>query len=276
MSEFKFACPVCGQHITVPSSSSGTQMECPTCFRKIVVPQAPAGNDSKLLLEAAQPTQPRPTSSVSDLSALRRPRSRASLVTNIALALVLLVAAGVLFSYRTAVLKLLGLGPRPVAQVTDIPTNATPVEASWTLDPAKAVIPEHEVSGRLHGADFTCEKALFGGGTLSLRKGQGWPPDLGLDILLSAQKAEQLNGKNIIIAPGARSVVSKVVLRWKDASNRPQQNEIKSGYALTLLFGQPAAQRLPGRLYISLPDSEKSYLAGTFEAEISQPRASGK
>ena len=42
MSEFKFACPVCGQHITADSSTSGGQIECPTCFQKIVVPQAPA------------------------------------------------------------------------------------------------------------------------------------------------------------------------------------------------------------------------------------------
>ncbi len=41
MSEFKYACPVCGQHIKCDSSQSGTQMECPTCFQKIVVPQAP-------------------------------------------------------------------------------------------------------------------------------------------------------------------------------------------------------------------------------------------
>ena len=41
MSEFKFACPVCGQHITAGSSASGSQIVCPTCFQKIVVPQAP-------------------------------------------------------------------------------------------------------------------------------------------------------------------------------------------------------------------------------------------
>ena len=42
MSEFKYACPVCGQHMKCDSSQSGTVMECPTCFQKIIVPQAPA------------------------------------------------------------------------------------------------------------------------------------------------------------------------------------------------------------------------------------------
>jgi len=50
MSEFKYACPVCGQHIKCDSSQTGTVMECPTCFQKITVPQAPAMGDSKLII----------------------------------------------------------------------------------------------------------------------------------------------------------------------------------------------------------------------------------
>ena len=62
MSEFKFACPVCGQHITADSSTSGGQIECPTCFQKIVVPQAPGVQDTKFILSATQVAKPRPTS----------------------------------------------------------------------------------------------------------------------------------------------------------------------------------------------------------------------
>ncbi len=275
MSEFKFACPVCGQHITVASSSSGQQMDCPTCFRRIVIPQAPSGNDSKLLLSGAQPSQPRPTSAVADLAPLRRSRSRGSLLATVLTALLLVAGAVALYSLRAPLLRALKRPPvQPQAQ--QIMTNPPAVEASWTLDTANAVIPEAPVSGRLHGTPFGCEKALFAGGTLSLRMGPGWPPNLGLDILLSAQKAEQLSGKNIVIQPGARSVVSKIVLRWKDSQNRPQQQEVTAGYALTLQFGQSSAQRLPGRLHVSLPDAEKSYAAGTFEAELVQARQAGK
>ena len=45
MSEFKYACPVRGEHIKCDSTQSGTTMECPTCFQKIVAPQAPATQD---------------------------------------------------------------------------------------------------------------------------------------------------------------------------------------------------------------------------------------
>src|SRR5436190_24338240 len=62
MSEFKFACPVCGQHITSDSSASGTHLECPTCFQKVVVPQAPSSGDSKFIISASQVSKPRPLS----------------------------------------------------------------------------------------------------------------------------------------------------------------------------------------------------------------------
>jgi regulation of enolase protein 1 (concanavalin A-like superfamily)/DNA-directed RNA polymerase subunit RPC12/RpoP len=54
MSEFKYACPVCGQHIQCDSSQTGTVMDCPTCFQQITVPQAPAGADQKLLLAGSK------------------------------------------------------------------------------------------------------------------------------------------------------------------------------------------------------------------------------
>jgi DNA-directed RNA polymerase subunit RPC12/RpoP len=50
MSEFKYACPVCGQHMKCDSSQSGTVMECPTCFQKITAPQAPESDDSKFII----------------------------------------------------------------------------------------------------------------------------------------------------------------------------------------------------------------------------------
>ena len=50
MSEFKYACPVCGQHIKCDSSQGGTVMECPTCFQKITAPQAPESDDQKFII----------------------------------------------------------------------------------------------------------------------------------------------------------------------------------------------------------------------------------
>jgi ribosomal protein S27E len=42
MAEFKFSCPLCGQHIQCDTSYSGTEINCPICQQAIVVPQAAA------------------------------------------------------------------------------------------------------------------------------------------------------------------------------------------------------------------------------------------
>ena len=52
--EFKFACPVCHQHIIAASASAGAQIECPTCFRQIIIPRAPGGDTTKLILRGTQ------------------------------------------------------------------------------------------------------------------------------------------------------------------------------------------------------------------------------
>ena len=54
MSEFKYACPVCGQHIRCDSSQSGTVMDCPTCFQQITVPQAPASGSQKFIITGSK------------------------------------------------------------------------------------------------------------------------------------------------------------------------------------------------------------------------------
>src|SRR5437867_1933782 len=102
MSEFKFACPVCGQHITADSSNSGGQIECPTCFQKIVVPQAPSSPDAKFILSATQVGKPRPVSSSPDAGHLTKVRTGSSWVTASALvvALTALGAAGFVFRER--------------------------------------------------------------------------------------------------------------------------------------------------------------------------------
>ena len=41
MSEFKFFCPQCGQHVQCDTGHAGMQINCPACHQAIVVPQPP-------------------------------------------------------------------------------------------------------------------------------------------------------------------------------------------------------------------------------------------
>src|SRR6185312_9729608 len=93
MSEFKFACPICGQHITADSKDTGSQIPCPTCYRKIVVPPAPAVADPKFVLSASEANKPRPTATPPPENVLAAPPKTAIPPALIVL-LVLACAAG--------------------------------------------------------------------------------------------------------------------------------------------------------------------------------------
>jgi len=102
MSEFKFACPVCGQHITADSNATGTKIECPTCFRKIVVPQAPAAADPKLILSAAHADKPRPpqTTAAPQLGPIKASAGQKTVPTMIVLLALICAGGALLYAFR--------------------------------------------------------------------------------------------------------------------------------------------------------------------------------
>jgi hypothetical protein len=278
MSEFKFACPVCGQHITAASNASGTQLECPTCFQKIVVPQAPASPDSKFILSASQANKPRPQSELpSDLQPIRSPRYRA-ILPGLILVLVLAAIVGAAFHWRDQILKVVN---RPVTGPTNTGTNLQtvapktvypiPTNINWTMDVTNAALPDGTVSGNIHGSGFMCERATLQGGNLTLRQGPRWPPDLGFTVALFAQQGEELSGKTVVVTSERLPPLPRVVLRWKNEQDKAVTQTISNGYALKVIFGQAANNRMPGKIYIAFPDEEKSFAAGAFNAEIRKP-----
>lgn len=276
MSEFKFACPVCGQHITAATNASGTQLECPTCFQKIVVPQAPASSDSKFILSASQANKPRPQSEVpSELQPVKVSSFRSAL-PGLILLLVLAALAGAAFHWRDKILKIVNRTGRPNTG-TNLPAVApktiypVPTNISWTMDVTNAPLPEGTVSGSIHGSGFMCERATLQGGNLTLRQGAKWPPDLGFTVVLFAQQGEELSGKTVVVTPERLPPLPRVVLRWKNEQDKAENRTINGGYALKVIFGQAANNRMPGKIYIAFPDDQKSFAAGTFEAEIRKP-----
>jgi len=270
MSEFKFACPVCGQHITAGSEAAGTQLECPTCFQRLVVPQAPAGT-SNLILAATQVTNPR----LPAADHYRGPRSmtsgsRTGFYITVLFVVFLCAGSTAFLRWRGEVLiNALSKEPAPTAEPT--PVYPIPATTSWTMELAKATVPDTTASGSVHGNGFRCEKAVLQGGTLSLRQGKVWPPDLGISIHLFAQQAEDLSGKTLVVRPDRPPPVPQVVLRWKDDQKQPVTDHIDHGYGLKVVFGQASDGRMPGKIYISLPDDSRSFAAGTFDAVIRKP-----
>lgn len=278
MQEFKFACPVCGQHITAAASASGAALECPTCFRRIIVPQAPTTGDSKLILSAIQADKPRPAAE-SHAGAGRGGRGF-GLGTLVRGLLLVGLVGGVAWAIsqwggkayqwarsRVAADRKGGKGLSSEPHVYPVPTNVF-----WSIQSTNPVIPGSVAVGRIHGRGFQCEHATLQGGSLTLRQGKSWPPDLGLTIRLYAQQAQDLSGKTVFIGPERIPPLPKVVLRWKAEQGGSRTKTYDSGYLLKAVFGKPANGRMPGQLYIALPDEEKSFVAGQFDAEIRPTR----
>jgi hypothetical protein len=282
MSEFKFACPVCGQHITADSSASGGQLECPTCFRKIVIPQAPSNPDSKFIVSASEVGKPRPISTPNGSSIDAQPQRSGLPAALVAGVVVLLCAAGaVAFVFRD---KILHRGTNVAEANTNAPTKkkappepkkvyAVPTNIVWSLELTNVSYPDTLPAGSVHGSGFQCERTVLQGGTLHLRQGRTTPPDLGISIQFFAQLGEELSKKTIEITPDRAPPVPKVTLRWKDAQDKAVTKTYPEGYAMRVEFGEAANGRIPGRIFISLPDDAKSVAAGTFTAEIRKPSA---
>jgi hypothetical protein len=274
MSEFKFACPVCGQHITTDSGSSGKQIGCPTCFRQIVIPQAPASEETKLILSAAQVAGPRPAPS--GLGEELGPRPRTSglrIVAEVALLLVVLgsAAAGLWALLGKSFLANAALR-RPAVALAPPPGYPVPRNIEWTLDLAKETFPKAAAAGRLNGIGFKCERATLQGGRLTLRQGgPGGAPVMAVAIDLFARRGEDLSQKTIEIAPTRPPPLPRVTLRWEDGRQQSGRDAIWAGYALKLVFRRAANGRVPGNIYLCLPDSSKSFVAGAFDAEIRKP-----
>ncbi len=278
MSEFKYACPVCGQHMKCDSSQSGTVMECPTCFQKITAPQAPATDDPKFIITGTKVGERPIPAAVADAGAVpaSAPQENSSLPAILFIVL-LCAAAMALFAFHGRIFKSAGgqgasgtsqpqppvkPPPPPKPVVVAPPAN----DASWRLELAAATVPDSTVAGRIHGRDFICERAILQGGALTLRSAT----DLGATINFGGVLPEALAGQSINVATNADKA-ARVVLRWKE-DNLSLRESFTNGYALRIEFGQLAGNRMPGKVYLCMPDTEKSYISGNFDAEIRKPK----
>jgi hypothetical protein len=74
MSDFKFFCPECGQHILGDTAYVGTQISCPTCQKAITIPAAAATTPAP----AVEPKAPAPVSQTSPQPAVSTPAAAAT------------------------------------------------------------------------------------------------------------------------------------------------------------------------------------------------------
>lgn len=269
MSEFKFACPACGQHITCDSAKSGAQLACPTCFQKLVVPHAPEGDISKLILNASLVrSRPLPQNGAPVGDGARAPSCAGKFP--VAAIVVLVCVVGALFVFRGKIFKQSAqYGPsNPLSSAT---TN----DPAWKLDLTGVTIPDKPVAGRINGRVFNSQGATLKGGALTFRQGPTELPELGMRITLFVREGGELAGKSINVETN-HTKAPNVVFGWRDDPQQPMLLDTPPDYALRLQFGEVVGDHLPGKIYFCATDEAKSWVVGTFDAEIiksSQPNS---
>ncbi len=142
------------------------------------------------------------------------------------------------------------------------PSNDT----NWTLNLKGWTIPDSTAAGRIEGQDFVCQRASFSGGNLALRNG-----DAGVNISFGGATPESLAGKSINVSTNA-AAAARVSLRWK-VGDQTMHESFTNGYAMLLNFGGVGNNRIDGRIYLCTSDEKKSYVAGTFHADIRKSKS---
>lgn len=267
MSEFKYACPVCGQHIKCDSSQAGTQMQCPTCFQMIIVPQAPVGEQT-FILAGTKVAGDRPPLKTTE-SGPSYPRTHGLSGALVVAIILICILAAVAFVYHGTLFK--KPAPPPVAQTNPNPPPKKPApkplvapqasDTNWLLNLKGVDIPHSTAAGRINGRNFICQHATFMGGFLTLHDG-----DFGFTINFGGADAQMLSGKTINVSTNAASA-ARVILRWKDGAQTLHET-FTNDYALRLDFGAATNNHIAGKIYLCTDDDPKSYVAGTFRAEI--------
>ncbi len=137
---------------------------------------------------------------------------------------------------------------------------------------AKANIPEipsTPAKGEIHGKPFVVDSSSIENGVLTLRLGKDVTADLEVIVMLSTPPWEVPAGKSFKVTGAAGAGAPQIVLAWKEAGQTaPSEQKFTDKYTLLLDFGQVKDNKLPGKIYLTLPDEVKSNVAGTFDADI--------
>jgi hypothetical protein len=262
-------------------------MDCPTCFQKITVPQAPANADQKFILTGSKVVE-KAVATPAEVPAASPVKKFPGILIVVLILAFMGVAAGAIYwttlRHRPAPVNSTNpLSPATnpaVSSSSEAKTRPEPVapvapsanDTNWMLVLETNSIPDSPVAGRIHGLNFLMERTTLQNGALMLRSGTHGSVEFGAAINFNNLQPETLSGKSLSVTTNVQKAV-RITLRWKDEAGTVQKASYDYGYAMRLEFGALANNRLPGKIYLCLPDEEKSYLVGSFTADARKPKA---
>jgi hypothetical protein len=163
-------------------------------------------------------------------------------------------------------------GRQRTDRTTRPPRNQNPAGArvaandpQVATDPATASIPGSRLSGTVGGQPFKCDKAEFNSfmKLLTIQEGTDMMADKNIKIFFFPKDNEAVLGRTWTFAPGDDT--SKPHVRF---SGGGQGGAEMRNYAMKIELSQPQGGKVNGKLYLELPQSTGTKLAGTFQAVV--------
>ncbi len=178
-----------------------------------------------------------------------------------------------------------------------------PKKPGWVADASRADFPDRPAAGRLHGKAFTVERARVApygqesgnvgdppekwdrvaGAVLKLQQGKDSVPRNSFTIFLAVKPGDTVDGKTFVVPPGGlfkqtEKIMDRDGKGWfypvagvqatsQDAVEKPR-TDLMPKVTMKLTFGRRHQGRLPGKVYLCIDDREKSFVAGSFDAEV--------
>src|SRR3989442_1719512 len=154
---------------------------------------------------------------------------------------------------------------RPALAVCALALLLVPVAAAaqWRDRLNGVRIPNSPAGGRIRGEAFKVERAELQGTHLRLRQGKGFFSDREILVLFNGKQSD-LSGKDFTVNEdmGFGSDVPNVHMSWMPKGARlPKTKMYMEGYLMRLELGRIQNGRLPGRIYLCLPDFKRSFVA---------------
>lgn len=137
------------------------------------------------------------------------------------------------------------------------------------MDLSHATIPVTAASGKIRGKAFRVETAKVENNILTLRQGKDFFPDRAVTIFMFLKKGEALEGRTFNISTDHGFGAPHIHMKWRDGGKKTPETKIfMKEYAMRLQFKEKENGALPGEIFLALPDDSKSFVAGTFLAQL--------
>ncbi|MCP4683259.1 MAG: DUF898 family protein [Desulfobacterales bacterium] len=145
------------------------------------------------------------------------------------------------------------------------PLNAG--SAVWREKLENVEIPGTSARGIIHGEEFIPDSVKLKNNILTIRDGKDFFPDHAVMIFLFLKDNETVEGKSYNITKTGGSGSPHVHMKWKPENSAvPESEMFVQDYVMRLDFGTIKNGRLPGKIYLCLPDDMRSFVAGGFSA----------